>query len=159
MLSMRSMPDGTESPYELNVTYFSALFDDNDSELGENRFLCSQLLPFRFRVFRRFIFIPSLPLLMIKRALQRRGVLALSIAKNGNLQTLNQWLGKQTTGSRVFDWYVTILRKRSSAPAFHPDAAQEILILAIRYLASSVHLRMVTSLLYVSTISCPGPTL
>jgi len=34
---------------------------------------------------------------------------------------------KNTTGSKVFDWYVTILRKRGAAPAFHPDASQEIL--------------------------------
>ena len=59
-------------------------------------------------------------------------------AETGRARTLNRkkWqlaglesmlAKKQTTGARVFDWYVTTLRKRSSAPAFHPDAAQKIL--------------------------------
>ena len=43
-VSMRSLADGSDSPYELNVTYFSALSDPNQPELGEARFLCSQAL-------------------------------------------------------------------------------------------------------------------
>jgi len=34
---------------------------------------------------------------------------------------------KNTTSAKIFDWYVTTLRKRASAPAFHPDASQEVL--------------------------------
>ena len=39
---MRRLEDGSESPYELNSTYFSALSDGQDEELGMARFQCSQ---------------------------------------------------------------------------------------------------------------------
>ena len=39
---MRSLEDGTESPYELNCTYYSALSDLDNEQLGMARFLCSQ---------------------------------------------------------------------------------------------------------------------
>ena len=39
---MRKLEDGTESPYELNATYFSALSDPKDEKLGQARFQCSQ---------------------------------------------------------------------------------------------------------------------
>jgi len=43
-VSMRSLPDGSQSPYELNVTYYSALSEPDNPELGEARFICSQAL-------------------------------------------------------------------------------------------------------------------
>ena len=48
MVSTRSNPDGSESPYELNLTYFDAINDPGDAELDEEtqvkRFLCSQAI-------------------------------------------------------------------------------------------------------------------
>ena len=127
-VSMRSMPDGTESPYELNVTYFSALSDDNDSELGENRFLCSQALALSLQGIPAVYFHSLTATPNDQEGFAETGRARTLNRKKWQLADLESMVGKkQTTGSRVFDWYVTILRKRSSAPAFHPDAAQEIL--------------------------------
>ena len=41
-VSMRRLEDGSESPYELNSTYFSALSDGQDEEQGMARFQCSK---------------------------------------------------------------------------------------------------------------------
>jgi len=127
-VSMRKMLDGTESPYELNCTYFSALSDPGNSEMGEARFICSQAV-----------------------ALSLQGIPAVyfhslcatpndheGMAETGRARTINRkkWQGdellamlgkKGTTGSRVFDWYLSTLRKRALASAFHPSGAQEIL--------------------------------
>ena len=48
-VSMRKLEDGSESPYELNSTYYSALSDPKDEMLGEARFLCSQSVALSMR--------------------------------------------------------------------------------------------------------------
>ena len=48
-VSMRKLEDGSETPYELNATYYSALSDPKDEELGELRFLCSQSVAMAMR--------------------------------------------------------------------------------------------------------------
>ncbi len=127
-VSMRSMPDGSQSPYELNVTYYSALSDSQKPELGEARFLCSQALALSLQglpavYFHSLCATPNNQegFLQTKRArtLNR---------KKWELSEIERVLAqKSTTSSKVFDWYVTTLRKRASAPAFHPEAKQEIL--------------------------------
>ena len=48
-VNWRSMPDGSKQPYELNITYFSALAIADDAKLGAARFLCSQALALSLR--------------------------------------------------------------------------------------------------------------
>ncbi|SVD07509.1 uncharacterized protein METZ01_LOCUS360363, partial [marine metagenome] len=48
-VSMRKLEDGSESPYELNSTFYSALSDPKDEALGEARFLCSQSVALAMR--------------------------------------------------------------------------------------------------------------
>ena len=42
MVSYRALPDGGKAPYEMNVTYRSALEVLDNPELGARRFICSQ---------------------------------------------------------------------------------------------------------------------
>lgn len=127
-VSMRSMPDGTESPYELNITYYSALTDVKDTELGEKRFLCSQALALSLQGIPAVYFHSLCATSNDHEGFAETGRARTLNRKKWQLADLESMLGKkQTTESRVFDWYVTTLRKRSSAPAFHPDSAQEIL--------------------------------
>ncbi|MFO7821705.1 MAG: alpha-amylase family glycosyl hydrolase, partial [Lentisphaeria bacterium] len=45
-VSTKTNADGTESPYELNITYYDALAEANDSDdINIARYLCSQILP------------------------------------------------------------------------------------------------------------------
>ena len=44
---MRKMEDGSESPYELNTTYLSALADPKNESLGRARFYAPRRSPFQ----------------------------------------------------------------------------------------------------------------
>jgi glycosidase len=127
-VSMRSMPDGSESPYELNVTYYSALSDPKQSELGEARFLCSQALALSLQGIPAVYFHSLCATPNDQEGFGETGRARTLNRKKWQLNELESMLGKKnTTGSKVFDWYVTTLRKRGAAPAFHPDASQEII--------------------------------
>ena len=127
-VSMRSMPDGSESPYELNVTYYSALSDPKQTELGEARFLCSQALALSLQGIPAVYFHSLCATPNDQEGFGETGRARTLNRKKWQLNELESMLEKKnTTGSKVFDWYVTTLRKRGSAPAFHPDASQEIL--------------------------------
>ena len=127
-VSMRSMPDGSESPYELNVTYYSALSDPKQSELGEARFLCSQALALSLQGIPAIYFHSLCATPNDQEGFGETGRARTLNRKKWQLSELESMLGKKnTTGSKVFDWYVTTLRKRGAAPAFHPDASQEII--------------------------------
>ena len=127
-VSMRSMPDGSESPYELNVTYYSALSDPKQSELGEARFICSQALALSLRGIPAVYFHSLCATPNDQKGFGETGRARTLNRKKWQLSELESILGKKnTTGSKVFDWYVTTLRKRGAAPAFHPDASQEII--------------------------------
>ena len=127
-VSMRSMPDGSESPYELNVTYYSALSDPKHSELGEARFICSQALALSLQGIPAVYFHSLCATPNDQQGFGETGRARTLNRKKWQLNELESMLGKKsTTGSKVFDWYVTTLRKRGAAPAFHPDASQEII--------------------------------
>jgi len=42
LIGLRKMPDGSERPYELSITYRDALSEPSDEGLGVRRFFCSQ---------------------------------------------------------------------------------------------------------------------
>ncbi|MDC3283685.1 sugar phosphorylase [Opitutales bacterium] len=127
-VSMRSLADGSDSPYELNVTYYSALSDPNQPELGEARFLCSQALALSLQGIPAIYFHSLCATPNDQDGFAETGRARTLNRKKWQLSELDSMLDDEnTTGSRVFDWFVTTLRKRASAPAFHPDASQEIL--------------------------------
>ena len=125
---MRKLEDGSESPYELNSTYYSALSDPKDEILGEARFLCSQSVALSMR---------GIPAVYFHSLCATPNDLS-GVKKTGRNRTINRkkWefaeleeLLEQKEGQalRVFEWYTRILRRRSACPAFHPEAPQEIL--------------------------------
>lgn len=127
-VSMRKLEDGTESPYELNSTYYSALSDPKDEALGEARFLCSQSVALAMR---------GIPAVYFHSICATPNDLD-GVRETGRNRTINRkkWqhaeldeLLEEKEGQtlRVFEWYARILRRRAACPAFHPDASQEIL--------------------------------
>jgi len=127
-VSMRKLEDGSESPYELNSTYYSALSDPQNEMLGEARFLCSQSVALSMR---------GIPAVYFHSLCASPNDLS-GVKKTGRNRTINRkkWkfdemeeLLEQKEGQalRVFEWYARILRRRSACPAFHPEAPQKIL--------------------------------
>ncbi len=126
LVSMRSLEDGSESPYELNCTFLGALADEDESVV-EARFLCSQALAFALQGIPAVYFHSLTASPNWNEGAQETGhnrsINRLKWEK-GKLQDLLADDGSAT--SRVFDWCARLLRRRASCPAFHPDAPQFI---------------------------------
>jgi sucrose phosphorylase len=124
-VSWRSMPDGSKQPYELNITYYSALAIPEDTKLGTARFLCSQALALSLR---------GIPGVYI-HSLTGTENYQEGVEDTGQNRTINRrkWAVddlkkhlKEGVGKLVFTRYLRMLRRRTEHPAFHPDAVQEV---------------------------------
>ncbi len=128
LVSTRRLPDGTESPYELNITYASALSDPESPERGRLRFLCSQVVAMSMRGIPALYF-PSL----FGTPNDTHGVQELGHPRAINRKKWDdlelKTLLKQSDGesSIIFEALVSLLRRRADYPAFHPDASQVVL--------------------------------
>lgn len=127
-VSMRAMPDGSQSPYELNITYCDALDDPEDVKLGMARFLCSQAVALAMR---------GVPAIYFHALVGAPNYLE-GVEETGQNRTINRqkWdmdeLGgkiqsKSGRQARIFARYQQWLRRRRTHTAFHPDGSQEIL--------------------------------
>ncbi len=126
-VGMRSMPDGSEKPYEMNITYFDALSDLEDETLGFKRFLLSQAIA---------ISLKGIP-----------GVYFHSLVGENNWVEGSETLTPRDINRRRWDFndlseklsdrgskessintlYTNMLRIRKFREAFHPEASQELL--------------------------------
>ncbi len=127
-VNMRRMPDGSEKPYELNITYVSALSDPDDEYLSESRFLCSQAIMLAFRGIPAVYFhsLTGTPNYTegideeewynrkINRRKYRREDLDHILADGSKSQ------------ARIFSRYLQMLRRRSGHAAFHPLASMQV---------------------------------
>ncbi len=127
-VSMRKMEDGSESPYELNSTFSSALGDPENEKLGQARFLCSQAVALAMKgipavYFHSLCGTPN-NLEGVKETGQNRTI----NRKKWDLEELEKVVDDEKSASaEVFAWYTRTLRCRASSPAFHPDAPQRVL--------------------------------
>jgi len=129
MVTTRTLQDGTEKPYELNITYYDALrFLDGDREhLNVPRFLCSQAVALALK---------GIPAVYIHSLFATRNdheaVEETGVARSINRSTLDfddleRQLDDETTRTgRVFAQYRHLLDVRRRQPAFHPDGAQRV---------------------------------
>ena len=137
-VSTKKNEDGSESPYELNITYFSALSDRDhpDPDRHVARFMCSQAVALALQ---------GVPAVYIQSLLATENDLA-GVKRTGRARTINRkcWNeksllallnNKNTPTARVFTDYTRLLRLRGEHHAFHPDGAQQILDLGDRVFA------------------------
>ena len=135
-VSMRRLEDGSESPYELNSTFFSALSDPEDEELGMARFQCSQAVALAMKgipavYFHSLCGTPN-DLDGYQQTKRNRTV----NRKKWDQKVLNDLLDDQdTVPAQIFQWYSRTLRMRAGCPAFHPEAPQEIINLGLSVFA------------------------
>ena len=131
-VSTRDRPDGSKSPYELNITYFDALSDpgQGESALHIARFLCSQTI---------MLGLQGIPGVYFNSLLGARNDTA-GMRSTGRARSINRqkWdeaslsLELEDSGgvtARIFGEYLHRLKLRRNRPAFHPDAPQRILML------------------------------
>ena len=121
---------GSDSPYELNITYFSALVDpeESDPEFSVRRFLSSQAVMLSLR---------GIPGIYFHSLLGTENDLA-GVERTGRARSINRrkfaldeleniLADEHSTQRRIFDEYRNMIRMRVSQPAFHPDAAQRVI--------------------------------
>jgi sucrose phosphorylase len=129
-VSYKKNSDGSESPYELNITYVDALLNtkfDQDRYHAE-RFLASQAIQYA---------LPGVPATYIHSLLGSRnwedGVRQTKMARTINREKLrtddviSQLEDSETFRSRIFHPYINMIKVRKKQHAFHPNAGFEIL--------------------------------
>ncbi len=129
-VSYKKNADGSESPYELNITYVDALSrktPDGDSRLA-SRFLASQAIQFVF---------PGVPASYIHSILGSRnwkeGVMKTGRARSINREMLDadcvlgQIRDPGSFRSKIFYPTIEMMKTRREQRAFHPNAAFEVL--------------------------------
>lgn len=129
-VSVRSLPDGSQTPYELNITLYDFLNppDQPDPDVDVARFLASQAI---------LLVLAGVPGIYVHSLVGSRNCHA-CLAETGRARSLNRqkWTLAELQGlladaqghpRRVFDGYRRLLRLRRGQPAFHPAASQQVL--------------------------------
>ena len=131
-LSTKTNSDGSESPYEINITYFSAFREtchsNGPDQWQVDRFICSQNIMMTLQGVPAF-YIHSL----IATPNDRDGVEHTGRTRSINrkrweyeyLQALIE--SGRTSNAEVLKRITNILQRRKKHKAFHPDTAQQVL--------------------------------
>jgi sucrose phosphorylase len=137
-VSTKSNPDGSESPYEINISWFDAMkgTPHGIDGLQTERFLCSQTIMMEMKGIPAF-YIHSL----LATENDHEGV-----AQTGKSRSINRkkWDEKQLEkrlrdathpAHDIFRELKRLIAIRRDEPAFHPNAAQQILELGSEFFA------------------------
>ncbi|MFC1468016.1 alpha-amylase family glycosyl hydrolase [Verrucomicrobiota bacterium] len=129
-VSTKRNSDGTDSPYELNITYFDALGSPSQSGLNVQiqRFICSQSIAMALK---------GVPAVYFHSLVGTRNWTE-GVEQTGRARTINRrkWDKREldnlladsgSVHAQVFHEYERRLRIRRQQPAFHPDATQQVL--------------------------------
>lgn len=127
-INYRTLSDGTESPYELNIAYVDALSDLSESDMARaKRFLASQCL---------LLSVQGVPAVYIHSLLGSRndqqGVIDSGINRRINREKLNleevyQDLSGDSLREKIFYPYLDMMTVRQKESAFSPSSDQEAL--------------------------------
>jgi sucrose phosphorylase len=126
-VSYKQNPDGSESPYELNITYVDAILADTSSTRAE-KFLASQSIQYA---------LPGVPATYIHSLLGSRNWVE-GVKQTGRARTINreklqveklvsELNNPESFRARVFFPYLNLIKTRKKQSAFHPNAGFEIL--------------------------------
>jgi len=130
-VSYKIVKDGTEKPYEMNITYYSAIADSkNSEELNIKKFIASQAI---------ILSLLGIPGIYIHSLFGTENYLE-GVEKTGQKRTINRKkfqydkLKEDLTNSnsrehKIFIEFMKLIYKRKSEKAFHPNGKQEALFL------------------------------
>lgn len=131
-ISMRTRPDGSESPYEINIALFSAFRETANSQGPDqwqvDRFINSQLI---------MLSLQGIPALYIHSLLATENDQT-GVERTGRTRSINRkkWEknylkalldGQNTSNSQVLNRLIHVLKRRKKHRAFHPDTSQKVL--------------------------------
>lgn len=128
-VSTKTNSDGTESPYELNITYFDALrAPDDDDPTHIDRFLCSQAIALALQGIPAVYFHSLVGTRNDHEGVEQKGYPRAINRHKWDADEIEALLedGK-AIHAKVLRRYKAMLAVRTAHPAFHPDADQRIL--------------------------------
>jgi sucrose phosphorylase len=131
LISYKTNPNGTQSPYEMNINYFDALSNPNGNEpldLQVDRFIAAKAV---------MLSLIGVPGIYFHSLFGSRGWMQ-GAQQTGHNRTINrekleledlqnQLADEKSLRSRVFTKYRQLLKARSSSSAFHPHGTQKVL--------------------------------
>ena len=127
LVSMRSLPDGGEAPYELNCTFFDAMSQTyaGQEDLKFERFICSQTIPMSLEGIPAFYVHALLATPNDHEAVVRRGMNRAINRHRWDYSELKERLADPDTDqAQVLEALSERLRIRAEQPAFHPNSTQ-----------------------------------
>lgn len=131
LVSYKHNPDGSQSPYELNINYFDALSDPQGNEplsLQVDRFMAAQAI---------LLSLAGMPGIYFHSLFGSRGW-PQGVTLTGRNRTINRQKCQRvdleaelqdpaTLRAQVYRRYSQLLRARAASPAFHPCGEQQVL--------------------------------
>ncbi|MFP4077033.1 MAG: sugar phosphorylase, partial [Halochromatium sp.] len=129
LVSRRSNPDGSATPYELNITYFDAVGVPGDQAASIGRFLCAQTIAMSLQGIPGIYFNSLIGASNNLRGVEQSGRARTINRQKWALPELEAMLDTSSThqARRLLPEYLRRLRIRQAQPAFHPDGAQQVL--------------------------------
>jgi sucrose phosphorylase len=130
LVSRRVGPDGSDTPYELNITFFDALGDphsDDGDPLHVQRFIASQALILSLRGIPAVYFHSLLGTPNDLDGVQRTGRPRSINRRKFEVAELMDLISNQTSHQQIWETYLHLLAMRVNQPEFHPDADQDVL--------------------------------
>ncbi|MBC8163633.1 MAG: sugar phosphorylase [Roseiflexaceae bacterium] len=136
-VSYKNNPDGSQSPYELNITLFDALSDPHAAdEFAVDRFICAHAI---------MLALQGVPGIYIHSLVGSHNNLV-GLAATGRARTINRekWQRAElearladpgTHERQVFAAMSALIRARRAAAALHPSGAQQVLDLGEAFFA------------------------
>ncbi|MFC0877068.1 sugar phosphorylase [Saccharicrinis sp. FJH2] len=137
LISNRRRSDGTEEPYEINITYFDAMkgIGNKPDNFQVDRFLCSQLIMMSLKG------VPAFYIHSMFGTPNDYNAAAMQI-KNRAINRRKYWLYEieslisgRSYQAGVFGSLQHFIKLRKEQTAFHPDAGQEILDIGMSFFA------------------------
>lgn len=126
-VSTKTNADGSESPYELNISYFSACHDGDHGQHKE-RFLLTQTVAMSLQGIAAVYIHSLLATPNDIQGVQHSGMTRTINRRKWKIDELQCHLSApDSIAGDVFNEYLRRLEIRRQQPAFHPDGSQEIL--------------------------------
>jgi glycosidase len=130
-VSYRHIPDGGQSPYELNINYLDALGEPQekaDNKLVARRFLAAQAIMLALRGVPGIYFHSLFGSRNWTEGVQQTGrYRTINREKLTRLELEAELADPDSLRYQVFAGYQELLRARTGHPAFHPNGQQQVL--------------------------------
>jgi sucrose phosphorylase len=130
-VSMKDNGDGTQSPYELNTTWFSALNPEDSDEPRQiqiDRFLASRAIALVLRgvpgIYMHSLFASKNDLDAVTRDGVRRSINRAALEEE---KIISMFMDRSSIEHQIHACYMDLLELRVNDAAFHPNAPQEVL--------------------------------